>query len=321
MTARDRTGAAALMGAADHRPDRLRPVPRRRPAAVGQRPLQGRRRLPVDRQPALRLAASTRSRRRTSRSAPARPASCSRPTATARSASRRWPRAASRCSSASPAPRDVDAYLRGSSHSEVSDIDYAPVQRPLRRSSTAPASPARPPQQRIWAATGEHALHWDVESGDWSVVVMNADGSRGVAAAVSAGAKVPYIAEIAYGTLGVGLLFVIATAALTAYGTRPVARRSPSPSSAPARRRPPATRRARPGGRRSPAGAARTPAARRTGRPPAAGPETPKRPSSSSDQRARLVAPRAQLLDHLVAGELLRALRIAVAPAARAGSR
>ena len=53
---------------------------------------------------------------------------------------------------------------------------------------------------------------------------MNADGSRGVSAAVCAGAKVPYIAEIAYGTLGVGLLFVIATAALTAYGTRPVAR-------------------------------------------------------------------------------------------------
>ena len=51
---------------------------------------------------------------------------------------------------------------------------------------------------------------------------MNADGSRGVAAAVSAGAKVPYIAEFGYGALGVGLLFVIATAALTVYGSRPV---------------------------------------------------------------------------------------------------
>jgi hypothetical protein len=63
-----------------------------------------------------------------------------------------------------------------------------------------------------------------VQSGDWSVVVMNADGSRGVAAAVSAGAKVPYIATIAYGTLGLGLLFVLATTALTAYGSRPVMR-------------------------------------------------------------------------------------------------
>ncbi len=64
-----------------------------------------------------------------------------------------------------------------------------------------------------------------MESGDWSVVVMNADGSRGVTAAVSAGAKVPYIAEIAYVTLGFGLLFVIATTALTMYGTRPVVRK------------------------------------------------------------------------------------------------
>ncbi len=64
-----------------------------------------------------------------------------------------------------------------------------------------------------------------MQSGDWSVVVMNADGSRNVAAAVSAGAKVPYIADVGYATLGVALLFIIATAALTAYGSRPVARR------------------------------------------------------------------------------------------------
>jgi hypothetical protein len=54
---------------------------------------------------------------------------------------------------------------------------------------------------------------------------MNADGSRGVTAAVSAGAKVPYIATIGYATLGLGLLFIVATTALTAYGSRPVARR------------------------------------------------------------------------------------------------
>jgi len=118
---------------------------------------------------------------------------------------------------------DVDAWLRGASFSEVSDIDYAPFNATYaeHHGTRKPGPPAR---QTFWAASGEHALHWDVESGDWSVVVMNADGSRGVAAAVSAGAKVPYIAEVAYGTLGVGLLFVIATAALTAYGTRPVAR-------------------------------------------------------------------------------------------------
>jgi hypothetical protein len=118
----------------------------------------------------------------------------------------------------------VDRWLNGTSFSEVSDIDTAPFRASyVQRHGTR--KPGPPSAQRFWAATGDHVLHWDVRSGDWSIVVMNADGSRGVAAAVSAGAKVPYIAELAYGTLGVGLLFVLATAALTAYGTRPVARK------------------------------------------------------------------------------------------------
>jgi hypothetical protein len=119
--------------------------------------------------------------------------------------------------------RDVDAFLRGVSRSELSDIDFAPFSARYKLSKGT-RKPGPPAEQDFWAAHGSHGLTWDVRSGDWSVVVMNADGSRGVAAAVSAGAKVPYIAEIAYGALGLGLLFVIATAALTAYGTRPVIR-------------------------------------------------------------------------------------------------
>jgi hypothetical protein len=119
---------------------------------------------------------------------------------------------------------DVERYLGGSAHSVVSDIDYAPFR--ARYDQVQGARPPGPPaKQHIWAARGEHALSWNVRSGDWSVVVMNADGSRNVAASVSAGAKVPYIAEIAYVTLGLGLLFVIVTTALTMYGTRPVARK------------------------------------------------------------------------------------------------
>jgi hypothetical protein len=120
--------------------------------------------------------------------------------------------------------RDVDAYLRGVSRSEVSDIDYAPFSaRYTQRAGTR--TPARPAAQDIWAAQGSDTLTWNVQKGDWSVVAMNADGSRGVNTAVSAGARVPYIATIGYATLGLGLLFIIATAALTAYGSRPVARR------------------------------------------------------------------------------------------------
>jgi hypothetical protein len=118
---------------------------------------------------------------------------------------------------------DVERWLRGTSFSEVSAIDYAPFKATYAEHHGT-RKPGPPAKQRFWAASGAHSLRWNVQSGDWSVVVMNADGSRDVAAAVSAGAKVPFIATIAYVTLGLGLLFVIVTAALTAYGTRPVAR-------------------------------------------------------------------------------------------------
>jgi hypothetical protein len=118
---------------------------------------------------------------------------------------------------------DVQRWLRGTSYSEVSDIDYAPFAARFTQYKGS-RKPGPPAGQTFWAATGSHSLHWDVQSGDWSIVVMNADGSRGVAAAVSAGAKVPFIATIGYGALGLGLLFVIATAGLTAFGSRPAVR-------------------------------------------------------------------------------------------------
>ena len=118
---------------------------------------------------------------------------------------------------------DVDAYLRDSARSEVSDIEFAPfsVKYASRPGTRAPGAPTA---QDIWVAQGTRALTWDVHSGDWSVVVMNEDGSRGVAAGVSAGAKVPYLSTLGFVALGLGVAFIIATAMLTLHGTRPPAR-------------------------------------------------------------------------------------------------
>src|SRR3954451_11884161 len=59
--------------------------------------------------------------------------------------------------------RDVDAYLRGVARSEVADVDYSPFSaRYTRRAGTR--RPARPAAQRIWAAQGANALKWDVRS-------------------------------------------------------------------------------------------------------------------------------------------------------------
>jgi hypothetical protein len=125
--------------------------------------------------------------------------------------------------------RDVDRYLAGVAHSEVDDIELGPFSATyaMHAGTRAPAAPAT---QRIWTAEahgrGRQALTWDVQDGNWSVVVMNADGSRDVAAAVSAGANVPYIAAIGLAALGLGVFFILTTAALTLYGTRPAPRRT-----------------------------------------------------------------------------------------------
>jgi len=125
---------------------------------------------------------------------------------------------------------DVSDYLRGSAHALVTDIDYSPFHadystRDGNRSLGAPA------QQQFWAATaqgdGQQALTWDVEDGDWSVVVMNADGSAGVDAGISAGATVGWLDEAGWVTLATGLLLLVLAGGLLYVGVRP---RGGSPS-------------------------------------------------------------------------------------------
>jgi hypothetical protein len=81
-----------------------------------------------------------------------------------------------------------------------------------------------PADQRFWAASahgpGKQTLTWDVEHGSWSVVVMNADGSRAVDAGVSAGANVPILPAIGWGALGGGLVLLVAAGGLVALGVR-----------------------------------------------------------------------------------------------------
>jgi len=66
-----------------------------------------------------------------------------------------------------------------------------------------------------------------VDDGDWSVVVMNADGSRGVAADVSAGAKLPFLDEVGWSAIGGGSALLIGAAALIVLGVRSPRNRPP----------------------------------------------------------------------------------------------
>jgi hypothetical protein len=119
--------------------------------------------------------------------------------------------------------RDAARYLRGIAHTRVTDLDYHPFHADYATSGGARRA-AAPTTQRIWAAQahghGTQTLTWKVADGDWSVVVMNADGSPGVDAGVRAGANVPFLDEVAWGALGIGAALLLISVALLYSGTR-----------------------------------------------------------------------------------------------------
>jgi hypothetical protein len=114
---------------------------------------------------------------------------------------------------------EADSYLgnvRRAVVTHVSDPDYSP------RAGGAPSTP--PGRQTFWVAStsgaGSQMLDWDVDDGDWVIVVMNPDGSAGVTADLRIGAEVDPLIWIAVGFVVVGLLLGAGAAALIYVGSR-----------------------------------------------------------------------------------------------------
>ena len=126
---------------------------------------------------------------------------------------------------------EVSRYLATSAHATLTDVNYDPF-RPRYRTTGGDHRPAAPGDQSFWVASahgsGTQTLTWDVKQGNWSVVVMNADGSAGVDAGVSAGASVDWLTPAAWGTLGGGLVLAALAGGLLFVGLR----RPPQPPAA-----------------------------------------------------------------------------------------
>lgn len=116
---------------------------------------------------------------------------------------------------------DVRDYLDGAAYSEVTDFDDR-VPEYLDVSGSEIIS--EPTSVDIWDAsatgTDQQVLTWEARNGDWSVVVMNADGSPGVAADVEVGVRSDAITTIAIVMLVLGGIGVIVGTVLIVIGAR-----------------------------------------------------------------------------------------------------
>jgi hypothetical protein len=124
----------------------------------------------------------------------------------------------------------VAKYLGSVAHASVEDIDFDPFRvKYLPIAGDAPQGP--PTEQRFWAVSasgvGTQTVTWKVRDGDWSVVLMNANGSRGVAADIDLGAKLSFLVWVAIGLLIGGVLVVGGSTALIVLAAR--TRRPPPP--------------------------------------------------------------------------------------------
>jgi hypothetical protein len=116
----------------------------------------------------------------------------------------------------------VAAYLGGVERDRVSNFDFEGDPRYEREPGAAPEGP--PGDQTFWVASatgaGEQTLEWEPEDGDWQVVLMSADASRGVSSDVSIGAELDPVLWVGLALLGVGALLAASAALAVTAGIR-----------------------------------------------------------------------------------------------------
>ncbi len=126
---------------------------------------------------------------------------------------------------------EVDRYLSGGSYSIVEVFG----DRVVLSDRSGFDGFAPPSDQGFWvASTLDEVLNWDLESGRWSIVVMNADGSPGIDSSVTVSARIPFLQPIGIALLVAGLIGLSLGTALTYFGIRSEPR-----DTAPAQPRPP----------------------------------------------------------------------------------
>ncbi|MEU7863995.1 DUF4389 domain-containing protein [Nonomuraea sp. NPDC049141] len=129
---------------------------------------------------------------------------------------------------------DAAAYLNGVAHDQITrgtggdDIRYQ--RHPGGRPDALPGS------ETFWAASGPGYVEWDVQPGDWTVVIMNADGASPVTTDLKLAATLPWLAALTTGLFIATAILLLAGTTLILIGVRLAAapaaeRRQPAPTS------------------------------------------------------------------------------------------
>lgn len=114
----------------------------------------------------------------------------------------------------------VSAYLNGVSYDQVTDVNFGNFRLETTRVNGT-GQPAAPGDQSFWVASASGAnpqLNWKVADGDYRVVVMNADGSTGVALEARAGLKIKNLFSIGIGAVIAGALLALLGLGLFIWG-------------------------------------------------------------------------------------------------------
>ncbi len=136
---------------------------------------------------------------------------------------------------------DLEPYLDGAAWSEVIEID----RRTAVTTDIAGRSSIEPPLDAdFWTAStsgsGEQELVWRARGGQWSIVIMNADGTADVAADIELGARSGAVVPIAVTMIIVGAVGTLGSIALIVFGARGRRAQDP-PHTGPVETEPPLT--------------------------------------------------------------------------------
>ena len=110
----------------------------------------------------------------------------------------------------------VNQYLQNVSYSEISKLDLVDgisYNAQINPNSVATLASNPPGNQTAFtwdaSAVGNQVLDWTPKAGSWTIVIMKADGTKGIDVGIKAGAKIPVLGAIATFLIIFGVMFIV----------------------------------------------------------------------------------------------------------------